>query len=181
MGTNKALLDFQGQKLIERTAQQFAAWFEQVVVVTNTPETYAFLGLPMVGDRVPGLGPLGGIEAGLGASRFHAAFMAACDMPFISRDLIGYLLSLAATADVVVPTPEGMYEPMHAVYTEACLPVVQETLDAGQYKIVRFYDRMRVRAVSAGELARFGNVEKLFFNCNTPADMQRALELAQQP
>ena len=180
MGTNKALLDFQGQRLIERIAGQFAAWFDQVVLVTNTPEVYAFLGLPMAGDRVPGLGPLGGIEAGLQASAHAATFMAACDMPFLQPDLIGYLLELSSAADVVVPLPGGEYEPMHAVYGQACLPAVRASLDAGVFKITRFYEKLRLRTVDDGELARFGRVEKLFFNCNTPADLEQALRLAQE-
>lgn len=178
MGTNKALIEFQGQRLIERTAERFTAWFDQVVVVTNTPEVYAFLGLPMVGDRTPGLGPLGGIEAGLRASRHEAAFFAACDMPFLDRELIAYMLSLAGGADAVVPVVDGIYEPMHAVYTRACLPAITASLDAGIYKITRFYDQVRVRSLPEPEVARFGAPEKLFFNCNTPDDLQRALELA---
>lgn len=178
MGTNKALLDFGGQKLIERIAGQFREWFEQVVLVTNTPAVYAFLGLPMVGDQVPGLGPLGGIEAALGASHFPATFIAACDMPFLSRALITHLVELAAEADVVVPAPGGEFEPLHAVYAASCLPAVRSSLDAGVYKIVRFYAGLRVRTVPEAELAHFGTVSKLFFNCNTPADLQRALELA---
>lgn len=180
MGTNKALLDFQGQPLIARIACQFAAWFEQVVLVTNTPAVYSFLGLPSAGDRIPGLGPLGGIEAALQASRHPLTFMAACDMPFLNHDLIRYLLELGRDADVVVPMPAGEYEPMHAVYGQACLPAVRASLDSGVYKIVRFYDQVRVRTVPDAELARFGDVAQLFFNCNTPEDMQRALALARR-
>lgn len=179
MGTNKALLDFQGEKLIERIARQFRAWFDQVVIVTNAPADYAFLDLATVGDRIPGLGPLGGIEAGLAASRHRRAFFAACDMPFLSRELIGHLLDLAAAADVVVPVVNGDYEPMHAVYTRACLPAIRASLDAGRYKIIHFYDQVRVRRVTEAELAPFGPSGKLFFNCNTPADLDRARALAE--
>lgn len=181
MGTNKALLEFQGQKLIERIAGQFAQWFDQVVLVTNTPDEYGLLGLPTVGDRIPGLGPLGGIEAGLAASRHRAAFLAACDMPFLSRDLIGHLLDLAADADAVVPVVGGEYEPMHAVYTRDCLQPVRANLDAGIYKIIRFYQQVRLRTVAEADLARFGPVRKLFFNCNTPEDLDRAVRLAGEP
>ncbi len=178
MGTNKALLDFQGQKLIERLAGQFTAWFDQVVVITNTPAEYAFLNLPMVADRIPGLGPLGGIEAGLQASRHPVTFFAACDMPFLRRELIGYLLGQAETADVVVPVIQGEYEPLHSVYTRACLPTIRAQLDAGRYKVADCFRHLRVRPVDATEMAPFGRVEKIFFNCNTPSDLQRALALA---
>jgi len=175
MGTNKALLDFRGQQLIERTASQFTAWFNQVVIVTNTPETYAYLGLPMIGDRVQGLGPLGGLEAGLGASRYQSSFFAACDMPFLNQPLITEMVSLAARADVVVPRIDGEYEPMHAVYSRSCLPAVQSQIQTGIYKVTRFYERMKVIELTESDVSRFGNPERLFFNCNTPEELAQAL------
>lgn len=178
MGQNKALLPFQGEPLVSRVARQMTGWFEQVVLVTNTPEEYAFLGLPMVSDRIPGLGPLGGIEAGLGASRYPLAFFAAVDMPFLNGDLVRYLVSLGEAADVVVPMVNGHPEPMHAVYSTTCLPVIRSHLDAGIYQIRRFFPLVRVREVGLAEIQRFGDPERLFFNCNTPEEWERALRLA---
>lgn len=175
MGTNKALLTFGSEPLIQRLARRMQAWFEQVVVVTNTPEIYGFLGLPTVGDRIPGLGPLGGLEAGLCASRFDRSFFCATDMPFVSEDLVRHMISLAPEYDVVVPMLGGEYEPMHAVYGRSCLPWVTEKLDARRLRLLSFYDQVRLRVVEEEEIRRFGDPEKLFFNCNTPADLSRAL------
>lgn len=177
MGTNKALLDLDGRPLIGRVADQFGRWFRQTVLVTNTPDLYDSLGLEMASDRQPGLGPVAGIEAGLRASRFHAAFFAACDMPFLSYDLVAHMVALAAEADVVVPIVAGQYESMHAVYTRSCLPAVSNSLDAGVLKVIRFYDQVRVRQVPEVEWSRFGPADRLFFNCNTPEDFARAQAL----
>jgi molybdopterin-guanine dinucleotide biosynthesis protein A len=182
MGTNKALVDFGGEKLIERIARRMAGWFEQVVLVTNEPEAYAFLGIPMVGDRTPGLGPLGGIEAALGASRYPAVFLAACDMPFLHRGLAGYLLQVLAEsdADAAVPVVAGRFEPLCAAYARRSLPVVTACLEAGTYKVARLYEQVRVRWVDEAEVARFGPPEKLLWNCNTPEDLRRALSWVEQ-
>lgn len=174
MGANKALLDFGGETLIGRVARQFSAWFDQVVVVTNSPEQYAFLGLPMTGDRIPGLGPLGGLEAGLSASRFEHAFFAACDMPFLSEGLIRYLLAAAPGHEIVVPRIGGEFEPMHAVYTRSCLPAITANLDARRLKLLRIFEAVRVRVVEESEIRPFGAPERLFFNCNTPEDLAQA-------
>lgn len=174
MGANKALLDFGGEPLISRVARQFTEWFQQVVVVTNTPDVYTFLGLPMVGDRIPGLGPLGGLEAGLTASRFENAFFAACDMPFLNLELISYLLSQAPGNGIVVPRVGGEYEPMHAVYTRACLPAITANLDARRLKLLSIFDMVTVRVVEESEIRPFGDPERLFFNCNTPEDLALA-------
>jgi molybdenum cofactor guanylyltransferase len=174
MGANKALLDLGGQTLIERLASRFTAWFDQVVVVTNSPDLYALLGLPLAGDRVPGLGPLGGLEAGLSASRFEHAFFAACDMPFVNGPFVRYLLEQAPEHDVVVPRVDREYEPMHAVYGRSLLPVIREHLDQRRLKLLTIYDGARVRVVEEPEIRPFGDPARLFFNCNTPADLDRA-------
>lgn len=178
MGTNKALLSFQGEPLIQRLARRFSAWFEQVVVVTNTPAEYAFLGLPMTGDRVPGLGPLGGLEAGLTASRFERAFFCATDMPFVNEGLVRFMVGLSPDHDIVVPWLAGEFEPMHAVYSRSLLPSVTEKLAARRLRLLSIYDGARVRRVSEDEVRAFGDPERLFFNCNTPDELERALAWA---
>lgn len=174
MGTNKALLELGGETLIGRLARQFTTWFPQVVVVTNSPELYGFLNLPMAGDRVPGLGPLGGLEAGLSASRYEHAFFCACDMPFVSEALVSYLVSLAPGHDLVVPRLGGEYEPMHAVYGRSLLPAISANLEARRLKLLSIYDTARKRVVEYDEVLPFGDPDRLFFNCNTPEDLELA-------
>lgn len=174
MGTNKALLQLEGEPLVARLARRFTAWFPQVIVVTNTPETYAFLGLPMVGDRIPGLGPLGGLEAGLTTSRYEHAFFCAVDMPFVSEGLVRHMLALAPGHDLVVPVLGGEFEPMHAVYGKGCLPAITRNLDARRLRLIGFYDEVRRLELGESEIRRFGDPERLFFNCNTPEDIQQA-------
>lgn len=178
MGANKALLDFDGEPLIQRLATRFAAWFDQVVVVTNTPDTYRFLELPMVSDRTPGLGPLGGLEAGLSASRYEHAFFCAVDMPFVSRALIGHMLQLAPGHEIVVPVLGGEFEPMHAVYSKGCLPVITRNLDARHLRLISIFSEVRRRDLTEDEVRRFGDPHRLFFNCNTPEDLLKALHWA---
>lgn len=174
MGTNKALLPFEGTPLIERLARRLTAWFEQAVVVTNSPELYRFLGLEMASDRIPGLGPLGGLEAGLSLCRYDHAFFVACDMPFVDERFVRCLFSLAPDHDVVVPRVGGEFEPMHAVYGVSRLPFITRLLDQRRLKLLNVFDGARVRVVDDDEIRTFGDPERLFFNCNTPEDIERA-------
>ncbi|MFZ5814656.1 MAG: molybdenum cofactor guanylyltransferase [Bacillota bacterium] len=180
MGQNKALLEIGGQPLIRRLAGRMTAWFEQVVIVTNTPETYAFLGLPLVGDRVPGLGPLGGLEAGLNASHYEHAFFCAVDMPFVHQGLVRHMVALAAGHDIVVPVVRGEFEPMHAVYGRGCLPAISQNLEARRLRLISIFDRVRRRELSEEEVRRFGDPDRLFFNCNTPEDLEQARRWAEE-
>lgn len=174
MGTNKALLELEGETLIARLARRFSAWFPQVVIVTNNPELYDFVGLPMVSDRIPGLGPLIGLEAGLRASRFENAFFCAVDMPFVDQGLVRYMLDQAGGYDIVVPFLNGDHEPMHAVYSKGCLPAITQSIEAERLRLISIYDKVRRRDLTEDEVRRFGDPERLFFNCNTPAEIDQA-------
>src|SRR5437762_5673564 len=78
-GRPKALLELGGRRIVERVVAAVAPAVDGLLVVTNTPELYAFLGLPMVGDVYPDHGSLGGIYSGLRAAPGDAAFTVACD------------------------------------------------------------------------------------------------------
>ena len=90
-GSPKALLPFGGRPLIEQIAETLRSVLPDCLVVTNTPELYGSLGLPMVGDVFPEGGSLGGIYSGLRAAPGDAALCVACDMPFLSAPLVAHL------------------------------------------------------------------------------------------
>lgn len=174
MGIDKALIEFGGEPLIGRISRRLSAWFAEVLVITNHPERYAFLGLPTVSDRTPGLGPLGGLEAGLSACHHEHAFLCATDMPFLHEGLVRHLVGLAPGYQVVVPQVGGAYEPLHAVYSRSCLPPIRQRLAARDLPVIGLYDEVCIRMVTCQALAAFGDAKRLFFNCNTPHDILQA-------
>ena len=62
MGRNKALLDLGGICLIEKTYQTMSHLFQEVILITNTPEDYAFLNCRCQGDIYPGIGSIAGLH-----------------------------------------------------------------------------------------------------------------------
>src|SRR5262249_58953089 len=80
-GRPKALMELGGRPIIERVADVVRAVADDVLIVTNTPDLYASLGLPMVPDAFPDHGSLGGIYSRLRAAAGEAAFTGGCDMP----------------------------------------------------------------------------------------------------
>src|SRR6266850_3101175 len=120
-GRPKALIELGGRPIIERVVAALTPAVDDMLVVTNTPELYAFLGLAMVGDVYPDHGSLGGIYSGLRAAPGDAAFTVACDMPFLHPDVVRLVVARAGEGDVVIPRTDGQYETMHALYAKACL------------------------------------------------------------
>ncbi len=108
-GRPKALLELGGRRIVERVVAAVAPAVDGLLVVTNTPELYAFLGLPMVGDVYPDHGSLGGIYSGLRAAPGDAAFTVACDMPFLHPDVVRLVVARAGEGDVVIPRVGGQW------------------------------------------------------------------------
>jgi molybdopterin-guanine dinucleotide biosynthesis protein A len=179
-GEPKALLELGGKRIVERVVDVLAAVLDELLVVTNTPERYEFLGLPMVPDRYPDGGALGGIFTGLDAADGDAAFNVACDMPFLHPDVVRLVLARAGEADVVIPRVDGQYETMHALYAKACLAPMQTRLRAGQLKITGFFPEVRVLDITADAVARHRPPQIAFMNVNTPDELARARALAEE-
>lgn len=174
MGTNKALLEVGGVRLIDGAVATLRAIFPEVLLIANDPEAYVSLGLPVFPDLLPGKGPLGGLYTAVSAAHHPWAFCLACDMPFANPTLIRYLASLAEEFDVVVPrTPEGV-QPLHALYGKTCLPAMRRHLDEDRLKIDRLYDGLRVRYVEEDEMRPHDPELLSFWNLNTRGELAQA-------
>jgi len=173
-GLPKALMDVGGRRIVERVADVLGQVTDDLLLVTNTPELYAFLGLPMVGDVFPDGGALGGIYSGLRAAPGDAAFTVACDMPFLSPAVARLVTGRAPEADVVVPRTGPHYETLHACYGRACLGPMERRLRERQLKITGFWDEVRVLAIPEEEIARVADPAVVFSNVNTPQELERA-------
>lgn len=168
MGRNKALLMVDGMPLIEKIHRTMAQLFRDVVLVTNTPEVYAFLPCRTVEDIYPGFGSIAGLHAGLAASSEEWIFVTACDAPFINPDVIRMLSAASAGYDAVVPISKGGKEPLHALYGRRCLTEVEQVIRQGDRQLLILLDRVRTRYVTPEELASIPGAELSFCNVNTP-------------
>lgn len=177
-GEPKALVPLGGRAIIERVVDAVRAVTGDVLIVTNTPALYAHLGLPMVPDIFPDHGSLGGIYSGLAAVPGDAAFTVACDMPFLSVEVVRLVASRAAEADVVIPQIAGQWETLHACYAKSCLGPIERRLRSGRLKIIGFFDEVRVLAITEAQIARLCDPAVVFMNVNTPDELDRARALA---
>ncbi|MFN2161688.1 MAG: molybdenum cofactor guanylyltransferase [Candidatus Promineifilaceae bacterium] len=171
MGRDKSFVPFEGRPMIEVVRDRVAGLGDELILITNNPEPYAYLNLPAFGDIYADCGPLGGIHSALANAASPYVLMVACDMPWLNRDLLEYLVSLRRTADIVVPRLDKFPEPLHAVYSKACLDPIETKLKAGDLKITRFYGQVNVRFVDREEIARFDPQGRSFTNINSPEDL----------
>lgn len=173
-GEPKALIELGGKRLIERVVDVVGSVLPDLLLVTNTPALYAFLGLPMVPDIFPDHGPLGGIYSGLKAAKGEAAFTMACDMPFLKAEVVRLIVSHAGEADVVIPKVGDQYETLHALYAKACLPHMEAALKAKHFKVIGFFPKVKVLEIPEADVARLADPAICFMNVNTPDELARA-------
>ena len=172
-GRNKALVKVDGVSLIEKVLRVMESLFEELTLITNTPDVYAHLGLPMRPDLIKGLGPLGGIHAALSSINSDAGFFVACDMPALSGSLIHHMVMIRDDFDVVVPRISGKIETLHTLYHKRCLPSVKELIDSGGRQVFRFFPKVSVRYVEEEEIRIFDPQLASFYNVNRPEELNR--------
>ncbi|AFL99745.1 MULTISPECIES: molybdenum cofactor guanylyltransferase [Desulfitobacterium] len=172
MGRNKAFIEWAGVPLIEHTLAIFSTVFAEVMISSNHPELYAKYGVKVIKDNYLDHGPLGGLEACLREARYDYAFFAACDMPFLSVEVIRFMAGkIEGEVDILIPELDGEIQPLHAFYHKNCLPIIEDSLKAKHLKLAVFIrQNNRVRHMREKDFINFPNIRLCFSNMNTPQE-----------
>jgi len=170
MGQDKALMRIGDRYLVEYVADTVAATAGSVTLIGD-PARYGELGYPVLADRYPDFGPVGGIATALSAagpdgSLIAGSLVVACDMPAITRNALTSLFEIAqdSSADCVVPlTPDGASHPLCAIYASSALPAFEAAVRDNVRTVKHVLQNLRVEWVRMhdSDWAR---------NLNTPAD-----------
>lgn len=165
MGTDKALIDVEGEALVCRVVHRLEALSDDVVIVSKAPlPVDALGGVPEVLDELEEHTPLSGIITALHAARHPQVFVCACDMPFVSPELVGELVSAGRDADAAVPRNGDRLEVLHAVWSDRALRKLERCWEDGERSVRGALDALDVRFVDGADPAVFTNV-------NTPGDL----------
>jgi len=165
MGRDKALLPVSGRTMIEHIVDQLRPHVDEILVSADDSSKYAFLGLDVVPDREPGLGPMMAIASTLERASHEACLVVPCDVPRLPGRLLRRLLREArGEADVAVPvTAEGHYEPLFAIYRKSAAPALDLALAGGARRIASVYGELRTTKLDLApgqELININTVEE---------------------
>ena len=172
MGTNKALLNFEGRPFVAHVASTLQDVFERVVLVTNDPSGYEFLGLETFGDIYRDCGPLGGIHSALVNAGSADIFVIACDTPFVTRDLVRYIIGFDSNARARIPSLNQQLHPLCGFYTRDCLSAIAERLESRRLRVLDFVESIQAEVIPISPDLPFYR-ENLFNNFNAPEDFSR--------
>jgi molybdopterin-guanine dinucleotide biosynthesis protein A len=180
-GQNKSQVKISKRSLLAQVVAGVSSICGDIIIVTGEqriPQITGYPKLRITTDVYPGKGPLGGIYTGLKTSATHLNLVVAGDMPFLNRGLLGYMLGLADSYDLVVPRVGDLVEPLHAVYTKSCLSPIERMITQNELRVRELFPLVKVRYVDAAEIEKFDPHHLSFFNINTEADLAKAREIA---
>ena len=180
-GTNKALMQIGGKQILDRIYTVFSDIFEEIILVTNDPLKYVGWDLNIVTDIYPYRSSLTGIHAGIFYSTKTHSFITACDTPFLKKELVEAILSaVEPQMDIIIPETSTGLEPLCAVYSKRCQKPIENQLEKQEFKIDRFFSKVRIKKISEKALRPKDPELTSFFNVNTPSSLEKAKEMVQE-
>jgi molybdopterin-guanine dinucleotide biosynthesis protein A len=168
----KSNIVIEGKTIFSRITDIIKDVFEEIIIVTNTPEEFAeFNNYKTVTDQFIKTGPLGGIHAALKASSKEALFVFAGDMPLLNKKNIIRQIDFyySHKCDILVPRISTLIEPLHAIYNLSVIKTLEEYLAGDHdYAVREFFKVVNVRYM---QLKNSEENKNMFANINSPADI----------
>jgi len=171
-GEDKALAPLHGRPLLAHVLERTAGLAAETFIVTNRPAAYAQFGQRLVEDLLPGYGALGGLHTALHYAAQPWLLVLACDLPLVNRALLEYMLTLTEGVEAVMPYLAGLPEPLHALWSKACLAPVDEALARGERRMVSILPAIRLRPVTQAEIEIYDPKHLSFLNVNTAEQLK---------
>lgn len=189
MGFDKATASFLGEPLVHRVLGRVAPVAGELLVTSVRPRELAFLeaepvhglAVQVCHDLPGGPGAMRGIASSLDAAARPLVAIVACDMPFVSADLIFALAERLVRdgLDACVPRTSRGLEPLCAVWRrETCLPIARELLGEDSQRIRFLINRVKTGFLEEGEIVAAAGSLLCFENVNTPEEFVRAEAIA---
>lgn len=179
-GRNKAFLRINGCILVERTIKLLKEIFEEIIIVTNSPQDFASYGndVVIIEDIIKDRGPLCGIHSALCRTSKEAVFFTACDMPFLHNAIIRDEIDCfrKADCDCMVPKIGALVEPVCAIYKKDLSEEIEFFLRKSNKLAIRDF----LKTVNTHYLDLEDNIfhRNAFRNVNTPEDADKIKSLA---
>ena len=176
MGRDKALIPVGDRALLSRVYAVAEEVFSDILVLSNLHTHLDKVRGPIVKDVIPRQGPMIGIVSALLYARTPYVFVLACDMPFLRKEAIEYVLTAARGEDIVIPKTEKGFEPLHALYNRSCISPLLSAIERGRMKIPDIFPLLSVKVVEGKEVFASQGLS-IFTNINTEEDLSRAQSL----
>lgn len=172
----KGFIEIKSRRIIEFHINLLDTIFDRIMISTNNPELFFYLGVPMVGDVMKSRGPMTGILSGLVASEAPEIFVIACDMPFINAELIKYIMNKWTIRwDVAVPVYDKKPQPLFGIYSKRTAQTMEKNINQGKRSLRGFLSGLDVLYIEEEEVRAVDPTGRSFVNINTIEDYKREI------
>jgi len=195
----KGFLEIGGRRIIDSTVELLNTIFKRVVISTNTPELYFYLGVRRVGDIMKYRGPMTGILSALSSLKAPEIFVTACDMPFINPELVLFIVNrweestksfphpkINVTPDTfhpsekrkwdgIIPLFDKRPQPLLGIYSKEIINSMEESINNGETGLRQFLQKINVLYIKEEEIRAIDPTGKSFVNINTPEDFEKEI------
>ena len=169
MGSDKGLVRFHGRKMIEHVISNIPLPKNQIAIINGNP-AYQIFDCTIYNDIYKNCGPLGGIYAALYHSTTDWNFIIGCDMPFVSKDFISFLMKKISDQTAIVPVHDAHVEPLCALYHRSNLSGIQNLLQHGELKM---QNAIKIMNAELCDVSLLFSAEEIFRNINSPEDISK--------
>jgi molybdopterin-guanine dinucleotide biosynthesis protein A len=156
----KGFLEINGKKIIESNTKLLKRIFDRVIISTNNPELYFYLGVLMVGDIMKYRGPMTGIFSVLAIPEVSEIFVTPCDMPFLNA---------------VIPVFDKRPQPLLGIYSKRIIRKLEEAIKHGKRSLREFLQEVDVLYIEEEIVRSMDREGRSFININTMEDFQREI------
>ena len=176
-GSDKAFMTLRADPVSIHIHRILIKIFREVFFVGGNAEKYIPEDTVILPDLYPETGPLGGLATALAHARYPYCFLTACDLPFFNSGPVIKLWENTGEYDISVPVWNGSVEPLFAFYHRRCTGEIVQTIEAGRFMLKGFWEKLKVKKVDMLKFYTRTELERLFYNINTPSDYVKAMDM----
>jgi len=140
MGKDKALLKYKNKTFVQLLFDNLKSNFSEVIISSNNPKV-KIVGVKTIADEIKDIGPMGGLYTCLKQSNTEINFIVSVDTPFVSPKLSSEIVLKSDNYDIAIVSLKNKLQPIIGVYKKNIIPVLEEEINAGMYKMQKFLEK----------------------------------------
>ncbi len=168
MGEDKGLLLFKNKPMIEYLINVLKQTDIPTIIIANNPE-YEKFNLPVYSDIVKDKGPAGGIYTALSHSTSENNIILSCDTPFVSEELISFLIDSHSEHQITIPVYDEKIHPLIGIYNKSLLKIFKKAIGDKNLKMRNIIHSTNLNLIKVPD--RIAENGKCFININNHNDL----------
>lgn len=173
MGFDKSSIRIGNKLLMELIAEELEEVFDEIILVADNKNKFSNIKYKVVADQQRDCGPAAGILTGLMAAASNRVFVIACDMPFINKDYIKYMIKVIEEEgpDCVITKNGHWIEPLYAFYSKNMIDSFEKSINMRNFRLFDIIKKSNVHFVEEEVVRRFTKDKSIFINLNYIEDL----------